>query len=181
MSKKFIILFAVIAAGCGVICCKESPEILIADPFFEMYCLTHFDKNGNGQIQKNEVRSVKSLTISGLRIQCLKGIEEFLSLVHLDCSNNQLERLYLSKNEKLTTLRCAQNELPVLDVSYNVKLHTLDCPNNHISTLDLSENKRLKKLNCMRNPLSTIFVCADFDTTAYRHWNIPAHTVCRNR
>jgi Leucine-rich repeat (LRR) protein len=182
MNKKFTVLFAaILAVGISMASCKESPEILIADPFFEMYCLTHFDKNGNGQIQKNEVGSVKSLTISGLHIQSLKGVEEFLSLAHLDCRNNQLVRLYLAKNKKLTTLLCAQNELPVLDVSNSLNLSTLDCSDNKITTLDLSKNKRLKNLNCICNPLSTIFVRVDFDTTACRYWNIPAHTICRNR
>jgi Leucine-rich repeat (LRR) protein len=182
MNKKFTILFAaILAVGISMASCKESPEILIADSFFETYCLAHFDKNGNGQIQKNEVKSVKSLIISGLHIQSLKGVEEFPSLTHLDCSNNQLARLYLSKNKKLTTLLCAQNELPVLDLSNNLNLSTLDCSNNEITTLDLSKNKQLKNLKCMYNPLSTIFVRKDFDTTAYYYWNTPAHTICQNR
>jgi Leucine-rich repeat (LRR) protein len=180
MNKRTFILFtAVLAVGIGMPCCMQSPEIVIADPVFEAYCLLHFDKNGNRQIQKNEVRSVKSLDISGLGICSLKGLEEFQSLEWLDCSKNQLVRLYLSKNEALTTLYCAQNELPVLDVSYNVKLRALDCSNNKITMLDLSKNKALKELNCSNNPLVTIHVWSKFNAKAYRRWNVPEHTLFR--
>jgi Leucine-rich repeat (LRR) protein len=180
MDKNFFILFtAALAVGAGVPSCVESPEIVIADPVFEAYCLCHFDKNGNQQIQKNEVSSVRSLNISGLNIQSLKGLEEFLSLEYLDCSENQLVRLYLSKNTALTTLCCARNELPVLDVSYNVKLCTLDCSNNKITMLDLSKNEALKELNCINNPLTTINMRPKLNAKAYRCWNVPAHTLFR--
>jgi Leucine-rich repeat (LRR) protein len=176
MNKKSIILFtAVLAVGIGVPCCKESPEIVVADPAFEAYCLTHFDENGNGQIQKSEVKSVKSLNVSGMCIQTLKGLEEFLSLEKLDCSNNQLVRLYLSKNKKLTTVYCAQNELPVLDISHNEKLRTLDCSYNKITVLDLSNCKKLERLDCVDNPLITIHVWPDFDVAAHCRWNVPGH------
>ncbi|MDR2450115.1 MAG: leucine-rich repeat domain-containing protein [Prevotellaceae bacterium] len=178
MNKRTIVLFtAVLAVGIGVPCCRESPEIVIADPVFETYCLTHFDKNGNGQIQKNEVKSIKSLNISGLGIYSLKGLEEFLSLECLDCSKNQLVRLYLSKNERLTTIYCTGNELPVLDVSHNVNLQTLECSHNKITKLNLSNCKTLKKLNCMNNPLMTIYVWPGFDAATYPHWDVPEYAV----
>jgi Leucine-rich repeat (LRR) protein len=177
MNKKSFILFAaVLAVNIGMPCCMASPEIVIADPVFEAYCLAHFDRNGNKQIQKNEVKSVKSLNISGLNIHSLKGLEEFLSLECLDCSKNQLVRLYLSKNRALTALYCSQNELPVLDVSYNAKLRTLDCSNNKITVLDLSKNKALKELNCICNPLTFINVWPNFNGITGRRWHIPEYT-----
>jgi Leucine-rich repeat (LRR) protein len=157
MTKKTIVLFAAaLVAGIGVSCCKESPEIVVADPAFEAYCLSHFDKNGDGLIQKNEVKSVKSLDVRGLGICSLKGLEEFLSLEKLDCSRNQLARLYLSKNRELTTLYCAHNELPALDVSHNENLQVLDC-------------------SC--NPITAIHVWPDFDAAACSGWNVPEQAV----
>ncbi|MDR3184984.1 MAG: hypothetical protein LBT49_06245 [Prevotellaceae bacterium] len=174
MNKNLIILFIVtLVASAGLPCCKESPEVLIADSIFEAYCLTHFDKNGNGIIQRKEVDSIKSLDISGRGIQSLKGLEDFTSLEHLNCSNNQLFRLYLSKNKELTTVYCAENDLSSLDVSDNVNLHTLDCSNNHITVLNLSGNAALKHLNCANNPLIIINVWSDFNVAEYRHWNTP--------
>lgn len=181
MSKKPVILFTVVlTVGIGVSCCKESPEIVIADPIFEAYCLTHFDKNGNRQIQKSEVKSVKSLNVSDMGIQSLKGLEEFLSLESMDCSRNQLVRLYLSKNERLVTLNCASNELPVLDISNNMNLQTLDCSNNKITMLDLSNCKKLRKLDCTNNPLVTIHVWPDFNAATHRRWDVPEYVLFRD-
>lgn len=180
MNKKVIVLFtAVLALGIGMSCCQESPEIVIEDPLFEAYCLSHFDKNGNKQIQKNEVGSVKSLNVSGLQIQSLKGLEEFSSLENLDCSKNQLIRLYLSKNKELKRVCCAHNELPVLDISHNVNLHTLDCSHNKITILDLSGCEMLNKVNSMNNPLITIYVWSGFDAASCYGWEVPAHAVFR--
>jgi Leucine-rich repeat (LRR) protein len=182
MNKKNIVLFAaILAVGIGVSSCKASPEIVIADPVFESYCLTHFDKNGNGQVQKDEVKSVESLNISDMKIQSLKGLEEFLSLESLDCSKNQLVRLYLSKNKQLKTVRCAHNELPVLDVSHNGKLQTLDCSHNRITMLDLSRCKDLKELECTNNPLITIHVWTDFSAAECAGWHVPEHAVFQHQ
>ncbi|MDR3180570.1 MAG: hypothetical protein LBT61_01405 [Prevotellaceae bacterium] len=181
MNKKIIVLFtAVLAVGIGASCCQESLEIVIEDPAFETYCLSHFDENGNGQIQKNEVESVKSLNISGLNIQSLKGLEEFLSLENLDCSNNQLVRLYLSKNKELKTVCCAYNDLPVLDVSHNVNLRVLDCSHNNITLLDLSRCEKLEGLKSVNNPLITIYVWPKFDAAEGRRWRVPEHAIFRS-
>jgi Leucine-rich repeat (LRR) protein len=181
MVKEVIaFIVAILSAPIVASCCKESPEVLIADPVFEAYCLIHFDKNGNGVIQRNEVKRIKSLNISNLNIQSLKGIEDFLSLEHLNCNNNHLTRLFLSKNRKLTTVYCAQNELLKLDVSENVKLHTLDCSNNQITMLNVSGNKALTSLNCHYNPLEIIHVWEGFDTKKYSRWSTPEDATCCN-
>jgi Leucine-rich repeat (LRR) protein len=180
MNKKTIVLFAVVMAIIiGLARCKESPEVVIADPFFEAYCLAHFDKNGNKMVQKKEVESIKSLNVRGLKIQSLKGVEEFLSLEELDCSNNQLMRLYLSQNKKLTTIYCARNELQALDVSDNVNLHTLDCSHNHIVVLNLLNNEMLEVLKCTDNPLIIINVWPGFNLEAYSKWTTPKDVAYR--
>jgi Leucine-rich repeat (LRR) protein len=180
MNKGLIMCIATLEVSVSMLCCKESPEVLIADPVFESYCLSLFDEDGNGRVQKKEVEDVKSLDISGLKINSLKGLEEFKSLEQLNCSNNQLTRLYLSQNKNLTTVYCAQNELPSLDVSDNVNLHTLDCSNNHITVLNLSNNEVLKNLNCSNNPLVIINVWPNFDIRTCCHWNTPKDAAYRS-
>jgi Leucine-rich repeat (LRR) protein len=157
MNKTFIMLFAtLLVAGSGVSGCTDSPEIVIADPLFETYCLVHFDKNGNGRVQQDEVNFIKELDVSGLNLQSLKGLEEFTALTRLNCSKNQLIRLYIAKNTALTELYCGSNELSLLDVSSNQKLSFLDCSNNVLSALNVSKNLQLTALYCNKNQLTSL-------------------------
>ena len=61
----------------------------------------------------------------------------------LDCSENPLSSLDVSKNTSLLELYCSGNQLSSLDVSNNSKLWMLDCSGNQLSSLDLSSNPRL--------------------------------------
>ncbi|TDE46514.1 hypothetical protein E0I26_00050 [Flavobacterium rhamnosiphilum] len=98
----------------------------------------------------------KRMTIIKKSITSLSGIEHFTSLKELDCRDNQLTILDISKNLTLTNLNCGYNQLTTLDVSKNVNLTNLECYNNRLTTLDISKNMNLTRLNCGKNQLSTI-------------------------
>lgn len=98
----------------------------------------------------------KRMSIINKKITSLSGIEYFTSLKELDCRDNQLTTLDVSKNITLTDLNCAYNQLTTLDVSNNTKLTLLHCYNNQLSTLDVSNNINLIQLNCCENQLTTI-------------------------
>jgi Leucine-rich repeat (LRR) protein len=79
-----------------------------------------------------------------------EGIEinktNFPELTKLDCSENSITKLDLSKNTKLTSLKCAYNKLSTLDVSNNTALTVLKCRDNKLTKLNVSKNKKLKYL-----------------------------------
>ncbi|MEG2239453.1 MAG: hypothetical protein RRX93_08575, partial [Bacteroidales bacterium] len=58
----------------------------------------------------------------------------------LNCNENLLSTLDLSKNTLLQELYIDSNQLSILDLSKNTKLEVLALSNNRISTLDLSKN-----------------------------------------
>ncbi|HEY6142188.1 MAG TPA: hypothetical protein VIV55_01995 [Flavobacterium sp.] len=96
------------------------------------------------------------MSIINKGITSLSGIEYFTSLKELDCRDNKLTTLDVSKNKALTDLNCGYNQLTTLDVSNNTKLTLLHCYNNQFTTLDVSKNTNLEDLNCGKNQLITL-------------------------
>jgi len=114
------------------------------------------DLNSDGQIQVSEAQIRTSLKLSSKLILSLSGIEAFINLTSLDCSDNQLTILDISKNTALTFLDCFNNKLTTIDVSKNTALTALSCTGNQLTTIDVSKNSALKILSCSSNKLSTI-------------------------
>ncbi|KAK3582326.1 hypothetical protein CHS0354_023867 [Potamilus streckersoni] len=106
-----------------------------------------------------------SLDIRSSNIASLQGIEYFTSLTTLNCYNNQLKTLDVSKNVNLADLRCSDNQLQTLDVSKNVNLTDLYCYNNQLKTLDVSKNVNLADLRCSDNQLQTLDVSKNVNLT----------------
>lgn len=98
----------------------------------------------------------RRMSIINKKIASLSGIEYFTSLKELDCRDNKLTTLDISKNINLTALNCSYNKLTSIDVSNNTSLLSLESYNNELTTLDVSKNKKLEWLNCETNQLTTI-------------------------
>ena len=89
------------------------------------------DDDKNGILSQTEREKVTAIVLhSAGNISDLTGIELFPYLEKLDCKNNNLTRLDVSKNTKLTKLYCEFNQLTSLDLSKNTALDTLDCSGN---------------------------------------------------
>ena len=137
------------------------------------------DTSGNGWISYAEAESTISLDVSGKGISDLTGIESFVNLDKLDCSDNrltsldvsgctalkelwcggnQLTSLDVSNNTSLTYLFCSVNKLTSLDVSNNIALSHLDCSDNQLTSLDVSGCPALKELHCYDNLLTSLDV-----------------------
>jgi hypothetical protein len=86
--------------------------------------------------------------ITNLDISKCTGLKE------LHCWNNQLTSLNLSGNKALIILKCWNNQLSNLDVSKNVELAEMTCSNNKINNLNISHNTKLKELYCNHNLLT---------------------------
>lgn len=79
-------------------------------------------------------------------------------LEKINCSNNKITSLDVSKMAELNELRCHVNEIDSLDVSNNTKLRILYGAQNKISTLNVSNNPKLEYLGCGTNNLTSIDV-----------------------
>ena len=80
------------------------------------------------------------------------------ALTKLECTNNQLTALDVSKNTSLTELQCSGNQLTSLDVSKNTAFMVLICGGNQLATMDVSKNVALTELQCSDNQLTSLDV-----------------------
>ena len=123
---KNILLFAVIILFSACKTKEVSPTFVnIPDANFEKYLIHEkIDKDGiaNGKMAVVDAKGVTEIDVSRRQIKSLAGIEAFIDLQILYCSDNQLAVLDVSKNINLQHLDCYSNQLIVLDVSKNVNL-----------------------------------------------------------
>lgn len=100
--------------------------------------------------------NVTKLVLSGKCLLDLEGIEEFKKLEILDCSNNDLTKIDISKcNVKI--LLCNSNKLDSLILcKENSSLEILCCSGNCLEEISLKEQYNLSQLYCSKNKLKTI-------------------------
>ena len=87
-------------------------QVEIPDANFKAYLLENFDKNNDGKISLSEAEAVKEINCSGREIKNLAGIEKFINIESLDCSNNKLDDIEIQHNKKLNKLACKGNNVP---------------------------------------------------------------------
>lgn len=140
-------------------------ETNFPDPAFRKYISDSVDRDGDLLLSADEISSVKSVYVSGMKISCLDGIEYFTGITSLICMDNSLTELDVSSNKELTSLSASGNMLSEIDLSRNTKLENLDLGmtakdgtiyGNSLSELDLSRNKNLKNLSCVSNRLKKL-------------------------
>lgn len=90
----------------------------ISDSNFEQKLINlGIDTDGlNGKITTANISSITSLDLSNSNIKDLTGIENFTALNILDCRNNQLTTIDLSKNSNLQILYVTGNPLVYLNL-----------------------------------------------------------------
>lgn len=133
-------------------------ETNFPDANFRSYVLASFDSNGDEKLDDEEIANVKYINAPAKTISNLKGIEYFTELLELNCDNNQLTSLDVSKNTKLVKLICSKNALTSLNTSHNPLLKKLDIYSNKITSIDVSQNTELETLYIGRNPIETLNV-----------------------
>lgn len=147
------------ATACPVV----EPFTLIPDANFEDKLIAlQIDKDGkNGKVATESIAYLTNLNISNSTISDLTGIEDFVSLTSLECNNNQLKTINLSKNRSLTKLNVSKNQLTILDVSNNTLLNNLNCSSNAILALDLTKITALTNLSASFNKIQYLDVSAN--------------------
>jgi len=127
------------------------------DEVFRKY-IGKFDTDYNKKLSQNEIDAVESIQIRSLGLKNLKGIEFFTALKELDCLDNLLAKLDLSKNTKLEKLDCSYNRLTKLDVSSCTALKSLRFDYNLVGSIDISNLSDLELLTCCANELKSLDV-----------------------
>jgi Leucine-rich repeat (LRR) protein len=131
----------------------------IPDANFKDYLVANkkINTNDDKEIQISEANAFSGEIVCRQRyISNLKGIEAFTALTELNCTENHLRSLDVSKNTALTSLWCNSNKLTSLDVSKNTALISLVCGANQLTSLDVSNNTALDVLLCFGNRLSSL-------------------------
>ncbi|WP_203257892.1 T9SS type A sorting domain-containing protein [Hyunsoonleella ulvae] len=119
----------------------------------------------DNQVLTANIEYLTSLSVSGKNIESLEGIQAFLSLTELDCSDNFLDELDVSGMVNLENLFCGSNFFlttnttnpnGVLNISGTPNLTKLFCPDNNLADLDISLHTNLEILECSNNKLGGI-------------------------
>lgn len=140
----FVRFFLFLAMLLFTYCEKNGPETVhIPDQaFLDALIVQGVDKDGDGQICSCEAERVINLDVSELyNISSLEGIEAFINLEDLDCSDNQLSTLDIRQNTSLVSLSC--RNMPTLEKvcvwtlpfpPANVLVDSTNSPNAYFST-----------------------------------------------
>ena len=118
------------------------------------------DKNNDGFIQVSEAEAITKLDAlyyyGGDQVSSFEGIDAFINLEYLNCSDHKISSLDLSSNLKLKKLDCWQNyNLTSLNLSKNSQLEYLNCRSGNLTQLNV-ENTNLKQLICYLNKITDL-------------------------
>ncbi|CAG8561890.1 18484_t:CDS:2, partial [Racocetra persica] len=93
--------------------------------------------------KRNEITE---LDISSKELEGDLSLENFTKLQKLNCANNQINRLDLSKSEQLVEVDCSMNKLIEINLKNSKNLLNLYCNDNQLTNLDLSSCENLESL-----------------------------------
>ena len=102
------------------------------------------------------IENVTNLDVAHKNINDLTGIEDFSSLITLQCRENHLLNVEVSQNKELLNLDCSANPIASIDISQNTSLEYLESSNMLLENLVVSQNKNLQYLGCSGNQLVKI-------------------------
>jgi len=150
MKKMFLLFLFLSSFFC------TSQYTLIPDPNFEKALIDFGIDNGtiDGKVLTAKVSGIANLDVRNNGITDLTGLQDFLSLTFLSCSDNQLTSLDVTKNTALIVLDCQNNSISSLDVTKNTALTDLFCGANQLTSLDVTKNTALTNLVCFMNQLT---------------------------
>lgn len=130
----------------------------IPDPNFKAALLAdgNINTNGDGEIQVSEAEAAVHVSVVGNNINNLTGIEAFINITFLECSDNNLTSIDITNNPELEIFECYNNQLNSIDVSQNTALYQFECRFNQLTSLDLSNNPNIVLLSMGNNDISEL-------------------------
>lgn len=158
--KKHIIAFIILAP---LIYPLYSQNVYIPDQVFKDRLIgLGVDLNNDFEISYEEAAIVDHLDVSyygGGQIESITGIEAFISLDTLICSDNSISTLDSLNNLPLKYLDCRWNPISSLQLSLS-DLEFLKCLENNLPYLDISIYPKLHTLIC--NPSDSLKINNQF-------------------
>ncbi|RGB40275.1 hypothetical protein C1646_663991 [Rhizophagus diaphanus] len=110
---------------------------------------------------KKEREKETRLVINKKNLDGCLDLSDFINLEKIDCSENQITSLDISKNKLLIDINCSNNKLTSLDLRncLNIKSVTANC--NQLNELKLpdSNSEKLEYLNLLDNSFSQNLNC----------------------
>ncbi|MDO5044944.1 MAG: InlB B-repeat-containing protein, partial [Coriobacteriia bacterium] len=130
------------------------------DAIFRNHVKTEFDRDNNDKLSQAELDAVTSIYVNNEGITSLQGIEYFTKLTSLNCTDNRISTIDLSKNTELETIHLSGNKYLAGDIGIgsNAKLKKLGCSDNKLTSLDVSNCSSLEYLDCDRNELTSLTI-----------------------
>ena len=146
------------ASSSYTIASTETPVYNSSNNFWAVSSYNTVDTNNDGEIQVSEAQTIKYLNVSSSSIINLEGIESFINIIYLGCSNNQLSSLNVQGLINLQSLDCSINQLPSLNVQGLTNLQTLWCSSNQLPSINVQGLTNLQYLYCHNNNLTSLNV-----------------------
>lgn len=129
----------------------------VPDDAFEQHLIDlGYDAVLNDYVVTAEINNITFLSATGLGIQDVTGIEDFISIETLYFNSNNIETIDLSQNTQLEILQVSENNLNSINVSNNILLESLSVGDNQLTDLDISNNPSLFFLSCDNNQLTEL-------------------------
>ena len=151
------------------------PLTYVPDDNFENYLENNGMGDGialNDYVYTSGIDMVTNLDVSNQNIADLTGIEDFISLIDLNCSDNQITILDMIGNLNLEGLYCVSNQISILNVSSNIYLIDLECTHNSLTNLDVTNNLDLEYLEAWDNQLTVLDVSNNINLLELHcNWN----------
>ncbi|CAB4414905.1 unnamed protein product [Rhizophagus irregularis] len=139
------------------------------------YILTENNYRGEPQLEQTNTRNyidkqypikedrkkLNELIMTNKNLEGHLDLTDFINLEKLDCSNNKLTSLNISKNVKLTEIDCSQNKLINLNLSNCLNIKSVIANSNQLNNLELRlvNNEKLEYLNLLNNSFSQNLNC----------------------
>ena len=148
-----------------------SQYTLIPDPIFENALIAYgFDSIQDGKVLTSNISGIQTADFSNRGISDLTGIEDFTSLVYLDCYGNLLTNLDVSNCSNLEWLDCESNFITNLDVSQNTLLNTLWCYENQLQSINVTGCINLEDFEFDNNLLTQIDITSNVNLRHIDAW-----------
>ena len=148
-----------------------SQYTLIPDPFFENALIAYgFDSIQDGKVLTSNISGIQTADFSNRGISDLTGIEDFTSLISLDCYENLLTNLDVSNCSNLEWLDCESNFITNLDVSQNTLLNTLWCYENQLQSINVTGCINLEDFEFDNNLLTQIDITSNVNLRHIDAW-----------
>ena len=148
-----------------------SQYTLIPDPIFENALIAYgLDSIQDGKVLTSNISGIQTADFSDGGISDLTGIEDFTSLVYLDCYGNLLTNLDVSNCSNLEWLDCESNFITNLDVSQNTLLNTLWCYENQLQSINVTGCINLEDFEFDNNLLTQIDITSNVNLRHIDAW-----------